>query len=111
MFSVCLYCCLGDIGKSTAVEDGTVSDTRTSMNSWIARETSPIFDAIYRRAADLLRIDEALMRNRGDDELPDWPSKGSIAESLQLVHYDAGQQYTAHHGTFIWKSCLTCWNV
>jgi prolyl 4-hydroxylase len=71
------------------------------MNSWISRETSPIFDAVYRRAADLMRIDESLMRRRDDDELPDWPSKESIAESLQLVHYEPGQLYTAHHGTCI----------
>ena len=92
----------GDIGegKQTQIEDSAVSDTRTSLNSWISRETSPIFDAIYRRAADVLRIDEALLRHRGEDEYPEWPSRGSIAESLQLVHYDPGQKYTAHHGAY-----------
>lgn len=68
------------------------------MNSWLPRDTSPILDAIYRRAADLMRIDEALLRRRGEDEFPDWPTKQSIAESLQLVHYDPGQKYTPHHG-------------
>ncbi|CAB9499451.1 Probable prolyl 4-hydroxylase [Seminavis robusta] len=90
---------IGDIGKGQdkSIEDSSISDTRTSLNSWISRETSPIFDAIYRRAADLMRIDEALLRDRGPDEYSDWPTSGSLAESLQLVHYDPGQKYTAHH--------------
>ena len=78
---------VGDIGKGTTghqhVEDDSVADTRTSLNSWLPRETSPIFDAIYRRAADLMRIDEALMRQRDEEEVPEWPTKGSVAESLQ----------------------------
>lgn len=76
--------------------------TRTSTNSWVSREHSIIVDSIYRRAANVLNIDEALMRHRKPDEFPDYPSKlhpkrQSIAEPLQLVHYDVGQQYTAHH--------------
>ena len=74
------------------------SDTRTSTNAWVPREKSPVIDAVYRRAADLLRMDEALLRDRGDDERPDFPSKVTIAEHLQLVHYDPGQEYVAHHG-------------
>ena len=77
-------------------EDG-ISKTRTSFNSWLERERSPIVDSVYRRAADLLRIDEALLRYRGDGEYPDLGSHKSIAESLQLVHYEGGQEYTAHH--------------
>ena len=76
-------------------EDQT--NTRTSFNSWIERDRSPIVDAIYRRAADLNRLDEALLRKRGETELPDFGSKRNIAESLQLVHYAGGQEYTAHH--------------
>ena len=80
-------------------DDTHESSVRTSLNSWIDRETSPIIDAIYRRGADLLRMDEALLRHRGDDEhqTDDLDFKGSLAESLQLVHYDVGQEYTAHH--------------
>ena len=74
-----------------------VSNTRTSYNSWLERERSPIVDVIYRRAADLLRIDEALLRYRGDGEYPDLETEGTIAEALQLVHYDPDQEYTAHH--------------
>ena len=92
----------GDVGsngrggkKVDRVERKT--KVRTSRNSWVARETSPIVDAIYRRAADLARIDEALLRKRGPQEVPELKYKGSISETLQLVHYDARQEYTAHH--------------
>jgi len=78
--------------------DGSDSTgTRTSKNSWIDRERSPVVDAIYRRAADLLLLDESLLRRRGKTELPDFGSKKAISESLQLVHYENSQQYTAHH--------------
>jgi prolyl 4-hydroxylase len=77
--------------------DGDSTGTRTSFNSWVEREKSPIVDAIYRRAADLLLLDESLLRKRGKTELPDFGTKKSISESLQLVHYENNQQYTAHH--------------
>jgi prolyl 4-hydroxylase len=73
------------------------SDTRTSRNSWVVRGRSPIIDAIYRRSADLMQVDEAYMRTRTAEEMPDLKSKGSNSEQLQLVHYDPGQQYTPHH--------------
>lgn len=71
--------------------------TRTSTNTWVNREESPIIDAVYRRAADVLRMDEALLRRRDAHEHPELGVKHSIAEPLQLVHYDPTQQYTAHH--------------
>lgn len=89
--------------RSTVQADGESdyyeTSTRTSWNTWIEREESPIVDAIYRRAADLLRIDEALLRMRSGDEVSkrDDDNGATIAESLQLVHYDPGQEYTAHH--------------
>merc|ERR1719343_464175 len=90
----------GDVGsnrqtkeKSTAKE----TKTRTSRNSWVERERSPIIDTIYRRAADLARIDEALLRRRSPEEAPHLKTKKSVAETLQLVHYDKTQEYTAHH--------------
>jgi prolyl 4-hydroxylase len=85
-------------GSGETNEDAAdVRQTRTSYNSWLERERSPIIDVIYRRASDLLRIDEALLRYRGDGEYPQMASNNTIAESLQLVHYDPGQEYTAHH--------------
>lgn len=83
-------------GSQDASRDQT-RNTRTSLNTWVYREKDQIIDTIYRRAADLLRIDEALMRPRSKDEYPKMSSRGSIAEALQLVHYDVGQEYTAHH--------------
>ena len=71
--------------------------TRTSRNTWVNREKSPVIDALYRRAADLLQMDEALFRKRGPDEHPELKTKGAICEHLQLVHYDVSEQYTPHH--------------
>lgn len=89
-----------DLKVSVTGDGPTKTDdrkVRTSRNSWVAREESPIVDAIYRRAADLVNIDEALMRYRGDGEYSGLGTDRSIAESLQLVHYGVGQEYTAHH--------------
>jgi prolyl 4-hydroxylase len=71
--------------------------TRTSFNSWVSREESPIIDAIFRRSADLIRIPEALLRSRGETEHPEWHNRRNIAEPLQLVHYGPTQEYTSHH--------------
>ena len=91
-----------NLRRSTTRASGTAQETtseatRTSRNTWVSRTKSPIVDAIYRRAADLLQLDEALLRRRTADEYPDLGTKGSIAEDLQLVHYDVSQQYTPHH--------------
>lgn len=92
---------LSSTGLGDAVKDANDAEdtrrTRTSYNSWLERERSPIVDSIYRRASDVLRIDEALLRYRGDGEFPDLGTDQTIAESLQLVHYDPNQEYTAHH--------------
>lgn len=67
--------------------------TRTSRNSWIARNTDMIVDAIHRRAADVLQMPEALLRFRRASEIPEFPETMiSIAERLQLVHYSKGQR-------------------
>ena len=71
--------------------------TRTSTNTWLSRYSSPIVDAIYRRAADALRLDEALLRHRLPDEYPELGSSQPLSEDLQLVHYDVSEEYTAHH--------------
>lgn len=61
------------------IADATTSDsTRTSLNSWIARQRTAMVDSIYRRAADLLQIDEACFRNRRD------------AQELELVANSTG---------------------
>jgi len=87
---------LAESSTSTDSDVKTDKNTRSSRNTWVDRNTNPIIDSIYRRAADLVRIDEALLRDRDDNDIP-WVNKGSIAEQLQLVHYNFAQQYTAHH--------------
>ncbi|KAL7467426.1 hypothetical protein ACHAXS_007665 [Conticribra weissflogii] len=88
--------CAPRIGDSRRPSDH--DNTRTSLNTWVYREESPIIDAIYRRVADLLEMDEALLRTRTAEEHPELGGvKGSIAEPLQMVHYEVGQEYTAHH--------------
>jgi len=87
----------------------TLSDTRSSTNTWIYREQSYIVDTIYRRAADVLQINESLLRDHLTDNsgasVPlreqkslklhqEWSGR---AEALQIVRYKAGQMYTAHH--------------
>lgn len=94
------------LSESTTGQGGGVAadnrKTRTSINTWVNRETTPIIDSIYRRAADLMRFDEALVRRRDKDELNDLvpETTSTIAEPLQLVHYGVGQEYTAHHGEY-----------
>ena len=72
-------------------------DTRTSTNTWVSRYSSPIVDTVYRRIADLLKMDEALLRHRFPDEYPEIGTSEPISEDLQLVHYNVGEEYTAHH--------------
>lgn len=66
------------------------------INLEIFREDSIILDAIYRRAADLQRVDEALLRARDDDERPDVRGVSSLAENLELVYYSEGQDSAIH---------------
>ena len=92
----------GDVGSNadgskTINKAQSQTKVRTSKNAWVAREKSLIVDAVYRRAADLTRIDEALLRHRSQEEIPELVNKKSVAETLQLVHYDITQEYTAHH--------------
>jgi prolyl 4-hydroxylase len=92
---------LGD--EKISRSSSSIQRVRTSRNSWLRRDQSPIVDAIYRRAADIMRIDEALMRPRASHERIQIPmyhkasTNLSIAEQLQLVHYGPGQEYQTHH--------------
>ena len=57
-------------------------------------------DTIFRRVADLLKIDEHLMRDRIPDDAEDddsLPTNERIVEAMQLVRYDEGQEYSPHH--------------
>lgn len=59
------------------------SSTRTSLNSWIKRQRSIVMQNLYNRAAHVLRIDEDYMSRNSED--------------IQVVHYEHGQEYQAHH--------------
>ena len=90
--------------ETDAAERDHTKDTRTSLNTWVYREKDAIMDTIYRRAADLLRIDEALLRPRSVDEYPHMDNTRSLAEALQLVHYDVGQESILY--VFLLSNCL-----
>lgn len=70
---------------------GRVSDYRTSLTAWLPRRVSPMLDSLYRRAADLLRVDEKDLAKR--------------SEQLQIVNYHFGEQYKSH---FDWSVGLFC---
>ena len=72
------------IKRSTT--SGFVSNTRTSSNTWARRESSPAMDTVFRRIADVLRIDGDIMHH----------SAGGVAENMQVVHYGVGQEYRPH---------------
>eukprot|EP01033_Poteriospumella_lacustris_P002552 gene2552-gene2828 len=67
--------------KTTRVADHKI---RSSSTAWLNRKSSPILNSIYRRAADVLRID--------DSEMHPFVS----AEDLQVVKYDRGGYYRNH---------------
>ena len=59
-----------------------------------------------------MKVDEALMRRRTADEDMDFPEldldddedrTASLAEPLQLVHYNVGEEYGPHHDFSIRK--------
>lgn len=57
------------------------SDVRTSSTGWLP-STTPIGDAIERRAAQLTQADRSLF------------------EAMQVVHYDGPQKYHSHYDYF-----------
>eukprot|EP00467_Chlorarachnion_reptans_P013256 CAMPEP_0114522016 /NCGR_PEP_ID=MMETSP0109-20121206/20519_1 /TAXON_ID=29199 /ORGANISM="Chlorarachnion reptans, Strain CCCM449" /LENGTH=432 /DNA_ID=CAMNT_0001703209 /DNA_START=127 /DNA_END=1422 /DNA_ORIENTATION=+ len=61
------------------------SNTRTSRTGWLKRTDSALLNRVFSRFSTVLNIsDDKLAHNR-------------VAENLQVVHYDVGQQYTPHH--------------
>ena len=50
------------------------SDTRTSRNTWLRRSSSVVMDTLFRRAADILQVDEKHL------------TKKTGAEDLQVLH-------------------------
>lgn len=78
----------GDSGQAR-----TDKATRTSKNAWLPRNTDMVLEIIHRRAADVLQMPESLLRWRRTSEIPEFPeSMVSVAERLQLVHYNVGER-------------------
>ena len=44
------------------------SKTRTSLNTWLRREQSELYDTLYRRAADVLNLDEKILTSHNNAE-------------------------------------------
>ena len=73
--------------------------TRSSTNTWLTRDHHiNLTDTIYRRAAHLMKIDDASFGHKApiDDSVDD-AKYHSIAESLQVVRYKVGEEYSPHH--------------
>ncbi|KAL9186020.1 hypothetical protein ACHAXT_005258 [Thalassiosira profunda] len=82
----------------------TKDDARSSSGGWIHREQDAIVDTIFRRVADLLSIDENLMRDQPRDyseaqegEKEPLHTHDRIVEAMQLLRYGPGEEYSAHH--------------
>eukprot|EP01038_Epipyxis_sp_PR26KG_P009004 gene9004-12146_t len=75
---------LRDSSVGDAATGILASETRTSKTAWIPRNRNHIFDTLFRRAGDVLQIEESKL-TRG------------TAEDLQVVHYNVGQKYDSHH--------------
>ena len=98
-------------GTATTTEEGNNNNknknvrdrsTRSSTNTWLARDSAELIDQIYQRAASVLKIEASLLQGSAmDDSLH--PHHHSTAESLQVIRYGTGEQYTAHHD-FVYPS-------
>lgn len=69
------------------------TSTRSSSNAWLSRDTSSLTKKIYEKAAKLTKIDPTLFQNFHESGA----QYHSIAESLQVVRYKKGEEYTPHH--------------
>lgn len=69
------------------------TSTRSSSNSWLTRDHSDLTETVYQRAAMVTHIDPDLMQKFHETR----PEHHSIAESLQVVRYKKGEEYTPHH--------------
>ena len=71
----------------------TDTATRSSTNTWLTRDFSSVTEKVYERAAMVTKIDPNLMQKFHETSA----SHHSIAESLQVVRYKKGEEYTPHH--------------
>ena len=69
------------------------TSTRSSSTAWLSRDTSSLATKIYEKAAQLTKIDPNLFQKYHESSA----RHHSIAESLQVVRYEKGEEYTPHH--------------
>lgn len=82
-------------GGSTTTKQRNIG-TRSSSNTWLARDTTTLTDEIYRRAGTILQMNETLFNpTYVDDNLH--AHTHSMTESLQIIRYKKKQLYTPHH--------------
>jgi prolyl 4-hydroxylase len=92
------------------VRSVTKQDTRSSTGGWIHREQDVIVDGIFGRVADLLTIDERMMRDQrpphliGTEDDESLPTHDRVVEAMQLLRYGPGEaglrmlhNLSAHH--------------
>jgi prolyl 4-hydroxylase len=85
------------------VRSSTKQVNRSSTGGWIHREQDALVDGIFRRVADLLGVDERMMRDQrpahliGTDDYESLPTHDRIVEAMQLLRYEPGEHYSAHH--------------
>ena len=71
--------------RSVTGAGGYSNSARTSSTAWVKRSESDLLDHIFKRIADVTLVDEEHL----------WDTIGS--ESIQVVYYEKGQEYKAHH--------------
>jgi prolyl 4-hydroxylase len=69
------------------------TSTRSSSNTWLTRDTSSLTEDIYQRASQLTNIDPELFQKFHETSA----QYHSVAESMQIVRYRKGEEYTPHH--------------
>jgi prolyl 4-hydroxylase len=91
----------GDGGLEDVANLATMdTNIRSSTNAWLPRDEARLTDDIYRRAAHVTQMDEALLQAPYDEhhEYMDRPAHvHPVAESLQVLRYERGQEYAPHH--------------
>ena len=74
--------------------------TRSSSNTWLPRDVSPLTEKIFQQAAQVMRLDPELFQKFHETSA----HHHSIAESLQVVRYKGnGEEYQPHHD-FVYPS-------
>ena len=86
----------GGAGRQQQPPKQRDTTTRSSHNTWLTRDTTTLTDRLYQRAAPVLKLqDESLLQKPVGDDIQ--AAHHSIAESLQVIRYQEGEEYTAHH--------------